>query len=73
VDQVLAEYQSNVAFAEDQNPVQELAADGSDDAFADGVHPRGPRQRCDDPQPFSYEHLTERGGEEGTAIMDNKP
>jgi predicted transposase YbfD/YdcC len=35
VDQVLAEHQGQVAFAEDQEPVQELMAEGSDDAFAD--------------------------------------
>jgi hypothetical protein len=36
VDQVLAEYQGQVAFADDQDPVQELAAQGSDD----GVYQR---------------------------------
>ncbi|MCO6008500.1 hypothetical protein NE236_26335 [Actinoallomurus purpureus] len=42
--QVLAEHQGQMAFAEDQDPVQEFAAEGSDDAFADGVHPRRLRQ-----------------------------
>jgi hypothetical protein len=37
VGQVLAENQGQVAFAEDQEPVQELTAECSDDAFADGV------------------------------------
>jgi hypothetical protein len=40
VGQVLAENQGQVAFAEDQEPVQELTAECSDDAFADGVGAR---------------------------------
>jgi hypothetical protein len=39
VDQVLAEHQGQVALAEDQGPVQQLAAEGPDDALADGVAP----------------------------------
>ena len=37
VDQVLAEYQGQLALAEDQGPVQQFAAEGPDDALADGV------------------------------------
>jgi len=37
MDQVLAEHQDQVAFTEDQDPVQQFTAEGSDDAFADGV------------------------------------
>ena len=53
-------------------------AEGSDDAFADGVHPWRPRQGGDeqggdDPQSFSLEHLGERGGEERIAIMNQEP
>jgi hypothetical protein len=60
VDQVPAEYQGQVAFAEDQDPVQEFTAEGSDDAFADGVHPWRLRQGFDDLQLFDFEHLGER-------------
>jgi hypothetical protein len=73
MDQVLAEYQSQVVFAEDQYPVQEFAAEASDDAFADGVHPWGLRQGGDDPQAFGLEHLGERGGEERVTIANQEP
>ena len=52
VEQVLAEHRGQVAFAKDQDPVQPFAAECSNDAFADGVHPRGLRHRWDDPQLF---------------------
>jgi hypothetical protein len=48
VARVLAEYQSQVAFAADQDPIQELMAESSDDMFADGVNPRG-QQTHDEP------------------------
>ena len=47
---VLAEHQVQVAVAEDQGPVQQSAAEGPDDALADGVHPWRPRQGGDGPQ-----------------------
>lgn len=37
MDQVLAEHQDQAAFSEDQDPAQQFAAEGPDDAFADGV------------------------------------
>jgi hypothetical protein len=70
--QVLAA-QVQVALAADQGPVQQLAAEGPDDAFADGVHSRRPRQSSDDPQTFGLEHLPERGGEQRIAIMNQEP
>src|SRR5690348_1887044 len=70
---VLAEHHGQVALIEDQGPVQELSAEGSDDALADGVHPRRPRQGGDDPQSPGSEHLPERGGEERIAIMNQEP
>ena len=36
---VLAEHPGKVAFADDQDPVQQLAAEGPVDALADGVAP----------------------------------
>lgn len=73
VDQVLVEYQGQVAVAEDQDPVQEFAAEGADDAFADGVHPWGSRRDGDGPQSFGLEHLGEGGGEQRIAIMNKEP
>jgi hypothetical protein len=36
---VLAEHHGQVAFTEDQGPVQQLSAESPDDALADGVVP----------------------------------
>ena len=43
---VLAEYQGQVALVEDQDLVEQFAAECPDDALADGVHPRRLRQRA---------------------------
>ena len=37
VQQVLGQHLSQVVLIEDQQPVEELAAEGADDSFADGV------------------------------------
>ena len=47
---VLAEHPGKVAFAEDQDPVEQLAAEGPVDALADGVHPRQDATRQPTPQ-----------------------
>jgi hypothetical protein len=39
--------QGQVALTENQDPVQQFAAQSPDDPLADGVHPRRPRQRGD--------------------------
>ena len=70
---VLAKHQGQVALAEDQDPVQQLAAEGPVDALADGVHPRRLRQGGDGPQSRSLEHLAERGGEDRVAVVDQEP
>jgi hypothetical protein len=71
--QVLTKHRCQMAFTEDQGPVQELTTESADDAFADGVHPRRLWQSGDDPQPFGIEHLTERGSEQRIAIMNQEP
>jgi hypothetical protein len=73
MDQVLTEHQDQVTFTEDQKTVQQFAAEGPDDAFADGIHPWRPRQGGDDPQSFGLEHLTERGGKKEITIMNKEP
>ncbi|WP_141957987.1 hypothetical protein [Actinoallomurus bryophytorum] len=59
-------------FAEDRDPVQEFAAEGSGDAFADGVHPWRLRQGFDDLWLFGFDHLGERGGEDRIAVMNQE-
>jgi hypothetical protein len=39
MDQVLAKHQSQVALIEDQGPVQQLTAEGPDDALTGGIAP----------------------------------
>ena len=46
---VLAEHPGTVAFAADQDPVQQRAAEGPAGALADGVQPRRLRQGGDNP------------------------
>jgi hypothetical protein len=70
---VLAEHPGKVALAEDQGPVEQLAAEGPDDTLADGIHPRRPRQGGDGPQPFGLEHFAECSGEQRIAIVDQEP
>src|SRR4051812_45009284 len=71
--QVLAEHQCPMPFTEDQDPVQAYTAEGSDDAFADGVHPRRLRQGRDDSRLFGFEHLPKRGSEERITIINQEP
>ena len=72
MEQVLAEHRGQVPFTDDQDSVQQFAAESPDDAFADGVHPWRPWQGGDDPQPLGLEHLTERRSEERIAIMNEE-
>jgi hypothetical protein len=73
VDQVFAEDQGQVLLVDDQDPVQEFRAERSDHSLANGVHPRGLRQRLSDLHPFGLEHLRERGGEDRVAVVDEEP
>ncbi|MFC5828394.1 hypothetical protein [Nonomuraea insulae] len=69
---MLLEHEGQVVCVEDQDPVQEFATQGADDPLADGVHPRCPRQRDDDPQSFTCEDRVEGGGEERIPIVDHE-
>src|SRR5690348_4944129 len=54
---------AQMAFPEDQHAVQELTAQGTDEALADRVHPRSLDSRAQDPDASSLEDGVERGTE----------
>ena len=62
-----------VAAADDEEPVEALAADAADPAF--GVRPclRRPHRRLDHPHAFGAEDLVEVTGELAVSITDEEP
>jgi hypothetical protein len=54
---------AQMPFAEDQHPVEELSAQGADEALAGRVHPRSPDGGAHDPGAGGLEDGVERGGE----------
>jgi hypothetical protein len=69
----LVENGCRVSLVDDQDAVEEFAADGADEAFGDGVGPRRPHGRLDDPDVDGGEDCVEAGGEFGVTIADEKP
>src|SRR5262245_44903317 len=49
--------------ADDQEPVEAVAADRSNPAFGEGVRPRRPERRADDLDTFALEDVVERVAE----------
>ena len=68
--EVLANDVREVAFAADQDPVEALAADRSDDAFGVGVRDRRAHRREDHPDSFAREDLIEDAGELRVTVTD---
>ena len=62
-----------MSLVDDQDAVEEFAADGADEAFGDGVGPRRPHGRLDDRDVDGGEDGVEGGGELGVAIADEEP
>ena len=65
---VPAQDSCGMALVDDQDAVEEFAADGADEAFGDRVGPRRPHRRLDDADIDGGEHRVERGGELGGAV-----
>ena len=61
-----------VAAVEDQQPVQTVGADGTDEAFGDRVRFRRPNRRLDDPDPFAAEDLVEAPAVLAVAVADQE-
>src|SRR3954453_21792936 len=73
VVRVLAENGGGMPPVDDQDSVEELAADGADEAFGDRVGPRRPYRCLDDADVGSGKHRVERGAELGVAVPDQEP
>ena len=61
-----------VAAVDDQQPIQALGADGSDEALGDGVCLRRPHRRLDDPDAAATEHVVERAAVLAVAVADQE-
>ena len=61
-----------MGLVEDQKPVEQFAAQGADQSFADRVGSRGLCGAGDDLQAVGRDHGIKRGGELGVAISDQK-
>ena len=61
-----------VAARDDQQPVETLVADGTDESLRVGVRLRRLHRRVDDRDSFAAEELVEGGGELAVAIVDQE-
>jgi hypothetical protein len=62
-----------VALVDDEDPVEEFAADAADEPFGDGVGPRCPDWSLDHLDPAVGEDGIEHGRELGVAVADEEP
>jgi len=69
---VFSEDGAQVLLADDQHAVQELATQGSDQAFTDRVHARSLDSSAQDPGAAGLEDRVERGGEIRSAVADQE-
>ena len=72
VPQVLNQQPAQVVFMDDQQPAEDLAAQGTDDPFADRVRSRRLRRADENPDPFRPEHGIEGAGELASAVSDQE-
>jgi hypothetical protein len=68
----LAQHGSGVSLVDDQEAVEELAADCPDEALGDRICPRCPHRRLDDPDVDTGEDGVEGGGEPAVAVADEE-
>jgi hypothetical protein len=71
-DARIDEARSRRAAIDDQDAVEEFAAEAADEAFGDRVGPRCPDRRSDDPDVDGGKHRVEGGGEPGVAVPDEE-
>ena len=69
---ILTKDQAQMPFADDQHPVQALAAGTADPAFRDRVRTRRPYRGLDDPHAGRGEYRVERRGELGVPVTDQE-
>jgi hypothetical protein len=73
LDEEAQQHALEVAAVEDQQPVEALGADGSDESLGDGVCLRRPYGRRDDPDAAGTEYLVERPAVLAVAVADQEP
>jgi len=69
----LVQHGCGVSLVDDQEAVEEFAADCPDEAFRDGIRPRCPHRRPDDLDVDGGEGGVEGGGEPAVAVADEEP
>jgi hypothetical protein len=69
----LVQHDSGVSLVDDQEAVEELAADRPDEALGDRICPRCPHRRLDDPDVDGGEDGVDSGGEPAVAVADEEP
>jgi hypothetical protein len=72
VRQVLGEYLAQVVLFDNQQPVEDLPAQGADDPFADRVRSGCLRRAGENPDAFCGEHGIEGAGELAGAVPDQE-
>src|ERR1039457_3067983 len=70
--QVLGQHLAQVVLIDDQQPVQELLAQGTDHPLADGICSGRPRWAGENPDAVRLEHGVEGAGELACAISDQE-
>ena len=69
----VAQHGCSVSSVDDQETVEQFAADGADESFGDRVRPWRAHRRLDDLDVDGGEHGVEGGGELGVAVADQEP
>jgi hypothetical protein len=72
VDQVFGQDQAQVTLIDDQQPVEDLTAQGADHSFADGVRSGRLRRAGENPDPFHLEHGVKAVSELACAVPDQE-
>ena len=72
VPQVLGQHSVQMLLVDDQQPVEDLPAQGTDEPFADRVRLRGLRRAGQDPDALRGEHGIEGAGELARAVPDQE-
>ena len=69
----LVQHRCGMPLVDDQEAVEEFAADRPDEALGDRVRPRCPHRRLDDPHIDGGEDGVEGGGELAVSVSDEEP
>jgi hypothetical protein len=70
---VFGQHRGRVPLVDDQDPVQQLAAQAANEPFGDGVGPRRPNGRQHDPHAGRGEHSVENAAELAVVVAQQEP